>query len=122
VARVLAGGRRDEAEELAWVARRADHDDPLPLLVLISLLRGSVGAAELRFLEEDLDEYPTSLIEAARRRVRSSAELAPITALLDEPPESGERPAYLADYASKENFIGWARKLTAGGARRGAPR
>jgi hypothetical protein len=118
VARALAGGRRDEAEELAWVARRADHDDPLPLLVLIPLLRGSVGADERRFLEEDLEEYPTSLIDSARRRVCSSAELAPIADLLDEPPESGERPAYLREYASKEDFFAWTRKLTAGARRR----
>lgn len=117
-ARALAAGRRDQAEELAWYARRADDDDPLPLLVLIPLLRGIVDPDELRFLEQDLEEYPTSLIEAARRRVRSSTELSAIADLLDEPPASGERPIYLRDYVCRDDFLPWTRRLTAGGRRR----
>lgn len=117
-ARALAAGHRGEAEELAWYARRAEDDDPLPLLMLIPLLRGLVGHDELRFLEEDLEEYPTSSIEAARRRVQRSVELSAIADLLEEPPASGERPAYLHRYPCRDDFLPWTRRLTAEGRRR----
>lgn len=111
-ARAISEGRRKDAVALSWYARRADHDDPLPLLLLIALLRDDVPAEELRFLEQDLDEYPRQLVQGARRRGRDRAELAALADLINEPPQSSVRPTYLAPYQSKPSFLRETRSLS----------
>lgn len=110
----LGCGRRDQAEDFAWVARRSDEDDPLPLLVLIALVRGAMPADELRYLEQDLEQYTRQQVDAARRRAKEAAELIALAELLDEPPKSGERPKYLADYPRDSTFLSRTRTFTAG--------
>ncbi len=111
--RALSEGKRREAEPLLWYARRASPDDPLPLLALQILLRHEVAAEDLRFLAIDLETYPVSLLEAARRRAHEMGELAAIGELLDEPPLSGARLPYLSDYRSNPSFLTRARSFTA---------
>jgi hypothetical protein len=99
----LGAGKRDQAEALAWVARRADEDDPLPLLLLIALLQGAVPADELRFLTQDLEQHTRQQVDAARRRAKEAAELIPIAELLDELPKtlgSGGAPADERDHGA----------------------
>lgn len=109
--RALSEGKREEAESFIWYARRADSDDPLPLLALMALLRDDLDPEELRFLELDLAAYPHLLVEAARRRAHDRAELASLGELLDVPPRSGTRLMYLADYPAHPSFLSKARAL-----------
>jgi hypothetical protein len=109
--RALARGARDEAEALAWYARRANGDDPLPVLLLCSLLRGAAPPEELRYLEQDLEEYSSRQIHAARRRASEHPGLRAIGDLIDEPPNSGARPTYLDRFKSMPGFLDLARQL-----------
>jgi hypothetical protein len=104
VSRTLSEGRPDEAEGLAWYARRASHDDPLPLLSLIALLRSALPTEELHFLKKDLEEYSPRQIENARQRARERSELSALGDLIDESPHSGVRLAYLSNYPSKPSY------------------
>jgi hypothetical protein len=81
-ARALAEGRREEAAACAWYARRADGDDPLPLLVLVALLRTAADADDVGLLEHDLAEHARSSVDDARRLVRGRREYAEIDRLL----------------------------------------
>jgi hypothetical protein len=122
--RALVAERREEAERLAWYARRASEDDPLPLLLLIALLRGVLPAEQMQFLERDLAEYSPAHIEHARRRARTQAELSALGELLDQAPRSGVCATYISGYPSKPGFLDNARKLVAeaGRPRSAAPR
>lgn len=116
--RALSEGKRDEAERFLWYARRADADDPLALLALQGLLRHEVLAEDLHFLEIDMETYPASLIEAARRRAREKAELSAIGELLDEPFRSTVRLAHISSYRSNPSFLPDARRYKAVAPRR----
>lgn len=114
--RALSQGRRDLAESLAGYAWRASPDDPLPVLVLIALLRHEVDPEELRFLESDLEEFPRSVVEAAYRRAHTRAELHGLSDLLEEPPQSGARPTYFERVKERPAYLdatrdAWARAV-----------
>lgn len=111
-ARELATGDRSKAESLVWYARRADPDDPLPLLVLTLLLRAD---PDVELLHGDLLQYSSAAVDASRERLRRNPGWA---SLLNEDARivPGSRastaqlmPDYLRPYAHRPEFLQKAR-------------
>jgi hypothetical protein len=75
-----------EATEDAWYAVRAGVGDPLPLLSLIALLRGSALENHIRFLEKDLEAYTPSRI--TRALAQADRALDPLLTLIRADPVS----------------------------------
>ena len=99
------------AEKHVWYAGRARHDDPLPLLPLIALLRREMPE-EVRLLEEDLRAFDADQVRDAKRRLERDPDLGPLTDLarrdpiwervLSRPPT---RPWMGADSPANRDFL-----------------
>lgn len=77
----LTRSDRSAALRESWYARRADPNDPLPLLVLIELLRTGFppDEREVAIIQQDLAELHTSeAIQYARDRAQREAALSPL--------------------------------------------
>jgi hypothetical protein len=108
----IALDRHDRSAALreAWYARRADPNDPLPLLVVIALLPADTLADEIAIVQQDLAELHTrESIGLARERARHEAALSSMAALLsgDCRPSASAAPdlAYLSRFRPRTGFL-----------------
>ncbi|HEX4417321.1 MAG TPA: hypothetical protein VH165_05450 [Kofleriaceae bacterium] len=91
---------RSAALREAWYARRADPNDPLPLLVIIALLPAGTLPDEIAIVQQDLAELHTrESIGLAHERARHEAALSSMAALL-----SGEL-SYLNGFRTRTGFL-----------------
>lgn len=99
--------RRAEAVDDLWYARRADPNDPLPLLVLIPLLRRDLPPEQVAVLERDLRElYTADSVRMASRRLRSEAALSSLARIVEGPGTGpGSRLSYLDGFHSRSDFL-----------------
>ncbi|HSN99464.1 MAG TPA: hypothetical protein VLS89_14310 [Candidatus Nanopelagicales bacterium] len=108
-AREMASGDGASVESLVWYARRADPDDPLPLLLLTLLLRDD---PDVELLHRDLLHYSPSAIEASWERLRRNsawAALVPDEATASSPLAPRPTPEYLRPYAPRPKLLREAR-------------
>lgn len=97
----------------AWYARRADPNDPLPLLAVIALLPADTPPDEIAIVQQDLAELHTrESIGLARERARREAALSSIAALLsgDHRPPAPALP-YLSGFPPRSDFLAKSRSL-----------
>jgi hypothetical protein len=113
-ATALAQNDPPEALRESWYARRADPDDPLPLLVLIELLRRvDTPPDDVAIVEQDLVElHSRQSIELARAHARREAALSSIATLLSGGSSQAKsaRP-YLRRFAPRSDFLVTSRSL-----------
>lgn len=107
----VSRAERSAAVQHLWYARRADPNDPLPLLVLIVLLRPELPAEEVAVLERDLDElHAADTLRMASQRLRSEAALSPLARVIESASAvRAPKLAYLAPFRSRRNFLAHTR-------------
>lgn len=103
----VSRSERVAAVQHLWYARRADPNDPLPLLVLIALLRPELRAEEVAVLERDLNELHTAdALRMAAQRLRSEAALFPLARIVESASAvRAPKLAYLDRFPPRRNFL-----------------
>jgi len=76
----LRVGDRARSEDHLWYASRANTDDPLPVLLLIGLLRGTLSPERFRILDASLKRFSLEAVARARESLRD-ARFRPLAAL-----------------------------------------